>query len=127
MVTRAGQRLPKAETIEEADACLKLLAGRGPEVLTAIALATPKGALRTKFVETKVRFKHLSDDEIERYLDSEEWKGKAGGYGIQGMAGSFVVSLIGSYSAVVGLPLYETLSLLEGEGFPVRAWWGVEQ
>ena len=57
-------------------------------------------------------------------MASDEWRGKAGGYAIQGLAGAFVVKLVGSHSAVVGLPLYETLSLLDGEGFPVRQAWG---
>ena len=66
-----------------------------------------------------MRFKRLSDEDIEAYLASGEWRGKAGGYAVQGLAGSFVVKIVGSYSNVVGLPLYETISLLGGEGFPV--------
>jgi septum formation protein len=68
-------------------------------------------------VETRVRFRRLSDAETEAYLESDEWRGKAGGYGVQGSAGGFVIELQGSYPAVVGLPLYETLSLLEGLGW----------
>jgi septum formation protein len=79
---------------------------------------------RERVVETRVRFKRLSAREIEAYLASDEWRGKAGGYAIQGLAGAFVVKLVGSHSAVVGLPLYETVSLLDGEGFPVRGAWG---
>ena len=90
---------------------------------TWTALVTPKDALRERFVETRVRFKRLSRDEIERYLASGEWRGKAGGYAIQGLAGTFVVKLTGSYTNVVGLPLYETVSLLDGEGYPVRFTW----
>jgi septum formation protein len=74
-------------------------------------------------VETRVRFKRLSRDEFDRYLASGEWRGKAGGYAIQGLAGTFVVKLVGSYTNVVGLPLYETVGLLDGEGFPVRVTW----
>ena len=70
-----------------------------------------------------VRFKRLSRDEFERYLASGEWRGKAGGYAIQGLAGTFVIKLVGSYTNVVGLPLYETVALLDGEGFPVRFTW----
>ena len=75
-------------------------------------------------VGRRVRFKRLSGRDIQGYVASGEWRGKAGGYAIQGLAGAFVVKLVGSYSAVVGLPLYETLSLLDGEGYPVRAGWG---
>jgi septum formation protein len=84
---------------------------------------TPKDAVKTRLVETRVRFKRLSDGEIESYLASGEWRNKAGGYAIQGLAGSFVVKLIGSYTNVVGLPLYESLAMLSGEGFPVRFGW----
>ncbi len=119
-----GRRvLPKAELPEEAADCLRLLSGRPHRVYTAVCLLSPKGR-RERVVETRLRFKRLSGRDIERYLDSGEWRGKAGGYAIQGLAGSFVVKLVGSYSAVVGLPLYETVSLLDGEGYPVRASWG---
>jgi septum formation protein len=70
-----------------------------------------------------VRFKRLSNDDLEGYLASGEWRGKAGGYAIQGLAGTFVVKMVGSYTNVVGLPLYETMSLLGGEGFPVHFGW----
>ncbi len=79
--------------------------------------------MRERLVETRVRFKRLSREELETYLGSGEWRGKAGGYAIQGLAGSFVVKLIGSYTNVVGLPLYETVSLLGGEGYPVLMNW----
>ena len=119
-----GRRiLPKAEVLDEAAACLRLLSGRTHRVYTSICVVTPKDAVRERFVETRVRFKRLSRDELERYLASGEWRGKAGGYAIQGLAGTFVVKLIGSYTNVVGLPLYETISLLDGEGFPVRFTW----
>ncbi len=91
--------------------------------IPALTLVTPKGTWRNKLVETRVRFKHLSREEIEAYLASGEWRGKAGGYAIQGLAGSFVVKLVGSYTNVVGLPLYETVSLLVGEGYPVHFNW----
>jgi septum formation protein len=74
-------------------------------------------------VETRVRFKRLTGEDIEAYLASGEWRGKAGGYAIQGLAGAFVVKIVGSYTNVVGLPLYETLALLSGEGFPVHFGW----
>ena len=74
-------------------------------------------------VETRLRFKRLSNDDLENYLASGEWRGKAGAYAIQGIAGSFVVKLVGSYTGVVGLPLHETVNLLGGEGFPIRLGW----
>ena len=84
---------------------------------------TPAGKMRQKLVETRVRFKRLSRPELEGYLASGEWRGKAGGYAVQGLAGTFVVKLVGSYTNVVGLPLYETVGLLTGEGFQVHAGW----
>ena len=110
-VVGVGRRcLPKAELIEEAASCLRLLSGRSHRVYTGVVLVTPKGQLRQRLVETRVRFKRLSREDIDSYLASGEWRGKAGGYAIQGLAGAFVVKLVGSYSNVVGLPLYETMS-----------------
>jgi septum formation protein len=124
VVTAAGRRvLPKAEVVEEAAACLRLLSGRTHRVYTAVCVVTPKDVIRERIVETRLRFKRLSRDEVESYLASGEWRGKAGGYAIQGLAGAFVVKLVGSYTNVVGLPLYETMLLLDGEGFPVRFGW----
>ncbi len=123
-VVAVGRRiLPKAEIVDEAAACLRLLSGRAHRVYTGIAVVTPRGAIRDKLVETRVRFKRLSKDDLEGYLASGEWRGKAGAYAIQGIADSFVVKLVGSYSAVVGLPLHETVNLLGGEGYPVRLGW----
>jgi len=123
-VVAVGRRiLPKAELVDEASQCLRLLSGRNHRVYTAICMVTPKGAFRQRLTETRVRFKRLSESEIAAYLDSDEWRGKAGGYAIQGIAGSFVVKLVGSYTNVVGLPLYETVTLLGGEGFPIREGW----
>ena len=70
-----------------------------------------------------MRFKRLSEEDIEAYLASGEWRGKAGGYAAQGIAGSFIVKIVGSYSNVVGLPLYEVTTLLSGEGYPIRFGW----
>src|SRR5919198_1291364 len=109
--------------IDEAPQCLRLLSGRNHRVHTAVCLVTPKEAFRQRLVETKVRFKRLSEEDIEAYLASGEWRGKAGGYAAQGLAGSFIVKIVGSYSNVVGLPLYETTVLLSGEGYPVRFGW----
>ena len=125
-VVSVGRRiLPKPELTDEAAACLRLLSGRTHRVYSAIVLITPKEKVRSRLVETRVRFKRLSREEIETYLASGEWEGKAGGYAIQGRAGAFVTRLIGSYSNVVGLPLYETMTLLMGEGYPVYDRWGI--
>jgi len=119
-----GRRvLPKCEGPEQAEACLALLSGRGHRVFTGIALITRDGAVRRRLVETRLRFKRLSRKEVEAYLLSGEWRGKAGGYAIQGLAGAFVERLVGSYSNVVGLPLAETAALLAGEGYPVHRNW----
>ncbi|MCB1499905.1 MAG: Maf-like protein [Bauldia sp.] len=123
-VVGVGRRcLPKAELIEEAAACLRLVSGRSHRVYTGVVLVTPNGHLRQRLVETRVRFKRLTHEDIDSYLASGEWQGKAGGYAIQGLAGGFVVRLVGSYTNVVGLPLYETVTLLHGEGFPVHFSW----
>jgi len=123
-VVAVGRRvMPKAEMLDEAAACLRLLSGRNHRVYTGICLVTPRETFRQRLIETRVRFKRLSTEDIEAYLASGEWRGKAGGYAIQGLAGTFVVKLVGSYTNVVGLPLYETMSLLGGEGFPVHFGW----
>jgi septum formation protein len=123
-VVAVGRRiLPKAELIDEAAQCLRLLSGRNHRVYTALCLITPKRKYRQRVVETRVRFKRLSSEDIEAYLGSGEWRGKAGGYAAQGLAGTFIVKLVGSYSNVVGLPLYETVALLAGEGFPTHLGW----
>lgn len=123
-VVAVGRRiLPKAESVDEASNCLRLLSGRSHRVYTGISVATPSGRMRQKLVETRVRFKRLSREELDAYLASGEWRGKAGGYAIQGFAGTFVVKLVGSYSNVVGLPLYETVGLLAGEGYRVHFNW----
>ncbi|MGD0639883.1 MAG: Maf-like protein [Roseiarcus sp.] len=123
-VVCVGRRiLPKCEILDEADDCLSLLSGRAHRVYTGLALATPSGATRHRLVETRVRFKRLSRSEIAAYLASGEWRGKAGGYAIQGLAGAFVVRLVGSYPNVVGLPLAETAALLAGEGYVAYRGW----
>ena len=123
-VVAVGRRiLPKAELLDQAAQCLRLLSGRNHRVHSAVCLVTPNEAYRQRLVETRVRFKRLSDDDIEAYLASGEWRGKAGGYAAQGIAGSFIVKLVGSYTNVVGLPLYETTTLLAGEGYPIRFGW----
>jgi nucleoside triphosphate pyrophosphatase len=123
-VVAVGRRiLPKAELLDEAAQCLRLLSGRSHRVYTGLCVITPKEAFRQRLVETRVRFKRLSKEDIEAYLASGEWRGKAGGYAVQGFAGTFVVKVVGSYSSIVGLPLYETMSLLGGEGYPVHFGW----
>ena len=123
-VVAVGRRiLPKAEMLDEAAQCLRLLSGRNHRVHSAVCLVTPKEAFRQRHVETRVRFKRLSDEDIEAYLASGEWRGKAGGYAAQGIAGSFLVKIVGSYSNIVGLPLYETITLLGGEGYPIHFGW----
>jgi septum formation protein len=117
-VVALGRRvLPKAKTDDEVRGCLELLSGRAHKVLTAVAVAAPAGRRAVRLVETRVRFKRLTAAEVEGYLRSGEGLGKAGGYGVQGRAGAFVTALQGSYSAVVGLPLYESANLLQGLGF----------
>jgi septum formation protein len=123
-VVAVGRRImPKPELLEEAASCLRLLSGRTHRVYSGVCLVTPNDSVKTRLVETRVRFKRLSDQDIESYLASGEWRNKAGGYAIQGLAGTFVVKLVGSYTNVVGLPLYETIALLAGEGYPVHFGW----
>jgi septum formation protein len=117
-VVAVGRRiLPKAETQADVLYCLKLLSGRNHKVFTGVTLIAPDGREGSRLVETKVGFKRLSDAERDAYVASGEWKGKAGGYGVQGVAGGFITDLQGSYPSVVGLPLYETLNLLHGLGY----------
>ena len=123
MVAVGRRILPKTELLDEAAQCLRLLSGRNHRVHTSVCMVTPNESFRQRLVETRVRFKRLSAEDVEAYLASGEWRGKAGGYAIQGLAGAFVVKIVGSYTNVVGLPLYETLNLLDGEGFPIHFGW----
>jgi septum formation protein len=117
-VVACGRRiLPKAEDAATARRCLDLLSGRRHRVHGGIAVAAPDGRLGLRHVETAVLLKRLSEAEIEAYVAGGEWRGKAGGYAIQGEAALFVRWLAGSYSNVVGLPVFETASLLAGLGF----------
>jgi septum formation protein len=123
-VVALGRRiLPKAEMIDEASNCLQMLSGRTHRVYSAVCLITPSGKLRQRLVESRVRFKRIGRDELQSYLASGEWRGKAGGYAVQGLAGTFVVKLTGSYTNVVGLPLYETVGLLTADGYQVHFNW----
>lgn len=117
-VVALGRRiLPKAETPDEAKRCLEALSGRRHRVLGAICLQAPDGRRVQRLVTTRVAFKQLSAQDIQGYLDSGEWRGKAGGYAIQGAAAAFIPWINGSYPNVVGLALTETLALLRGLGY----------
>jgi septum formation protein len=121
-VVACGRRqLGKPSVAKEARRFLGLLSGRRHRVIGAICLIDAEGRARTRCNRTTVAFKRLSREEIEGYVVSGEWRGKAGGYAIQGLASAFVSRLNGSYSCVVGLPLYEALRLLEGAGYRARA------
>jgi len=117
-VVAVGRRiLPKAEDEASARACLKLLSGRRHRVFSAVALLAPDGTLRERLSETQVRFKCLSEEDIRAYISGGEWHGKAGGYAIQGSAEGLITWISGSHSGVVGLPLFETRTLLKSAGF----------
>ena len=113
-VVAVGRRiLPKAETEPQARACLALMSGRRHRVLGGVAVGVAGAKVRTRLVETVVRFRRLEAADIEAYIQSGEWRGKAGGYAIQGRAAAFVSFISGSYSNVVGLPLFETVRLIK--------------
>ena len=117
-VVTAGRRiLPKAETPEQAAQSLRLLAGRRHRVYSAIAIRAPDQRSAARTVLSVVGFARLDRREMEAYAASGEWRGKAGGYAIQGRAAAFVDFISGSYSGVVGLPLHETAKLLRGLGY----------
>lgn len=119
-VVAVGRRiLPKAGSAAEVRGCLALLSGRRHRVLTAVALAAPDGRLTERLVESVVAFNRLTDLQMTRYVDTGEGIGKAGGYAINGHAASFIRFLSGSYSGVVGLPLFETAQLLRGAGWQI--------
>ncbi|MEM9739956.1 MAG: Maf family nucleotide pyrophosphatase [Pseudomonadota bacterium] len=116
-VVAVGRRiLPKAETEDEARACLALLSGRSHHVFTGIAVSDVSGRVMNRTIDSVVTFKRLSQMEIEAYIKTGDWDGKAGGYAIQGPAGAFIPKIRGSYSAIVGLPLFETRNLLQAAG-----------
>ncbi|MEO1427167.1 MAG: Maf family nucleotide pyrophosphatase [Pseudomonadota bacterium] len=113
--------LPKTDLPGEAQACLDLLSGRSHRVYSGVCLIAPGGTIRVKVVETRVKVRHLNKPAMDAYLACGEWQGKAGGYGIQGQFARHIISLSGSYTNVVGLPLYETANLLTGRR-PFRCW-----
>ena len=117
-VVSVGRRiLPKAADADEVAQCLKLLAGRAHRVVTGVSVRGPGGRRGDRVVETRLKMRRLTEADIRAYADSGEGVGKAGGYGIQGRAGAFILSLSGSWPAVVGLPLHETETLLKGLGW----------
>ena len=117
-VVSVGRRiLPKARDVKKAEECLKLISGRRHKVFTCFTLFAPETSLKVKTIQSIVKFKRLNDEEINYYLLSNEWKGKAGGYAIQGIAASFINFLSGSYSNVVGLPLAELYRMLRSIGY----------
>lgn len=117
-VVACGRRiLPKAETEAEALDCLRLLSGRRHRVISAVSIIAPDGKQQTRPVTSIVKFKRLTDAEIAAYINSGEWQGKAGGYAIQGLAAAFIPFISGSYSAIVGLPLAETMTMLRSAGY----------
>jgi septum formation protein len=117
-VVALGQRnLEKAADEAEAASFLRLLSGRAHQCITGVAVRAPDGRIASRAVLARVKMKRLTEAEIAAYVAGGDWKGKAGGYGIQGAAGAFVTAINGSYTAIVGLPLYETKSLLEGLGY----------
>src|SRR3954451_10914901 len=119
-VVAVGRRiLPKVEDEETLRACMRLLSGRRHRVLTGVALAIPGGAIRERLVETMIAIKRLSEDEIDYYAGHGEWRGKAGGYALQGYGEVYVRHIAGSYSNVVGLPLAETRVLLKSAGYDI--------
>jgi septum formation protein len=119
-VVAVGRRiLPKVEDEATLRDCMKLLSGRRHRVLTGVALAVPGGDVRGRLVETMIAMKRLSDEEIAFYAAHGEWRGKAGGYALQGYGEVYVRHIAGSYSNVVGLPLAETRLLLKGAGYAI--------
>lgn len=107
----------KPRDAAEAEAFLTMLSGRNHRVYTSIYIRYGRSN-RQRCIQTRVKFKKLTTLEISNYLDSGEWEGKAGGYAIQGKASAFIISIVGSYTNVVGLPLYETYTMLSGVGYP---------
>ena len=119
-VVAVGRRiLPKVEDEATLRACMTLLSGRRHRVLTGVALAGPGGDFRQRLVETMIAMKRLSEEEIDFYASHGEWRGKAGGYALQGYGEVYVRHIAGSYSNVVGLPLAETRHLLKSAGYPI--------
>ncbi len=123
-IVAVGRRIvEKPNHEDDAVEALQLLSGRNHRVYTAVCLRDQNGRYISRLVETRIKFKRLSEEEFVSYIQSKEWYDKAGGYAIQGIAGSFVIKIIGSYSSVVGLPLYQTSNLLNGVGYDAKYRW----
>jgi septum formation protein len=119
-VVAVGRRiLPKVEDEATLRTCMALLSGRRHRVMTGVALALPGGGIRERVVETMIAMKRLSSEEIDYYASHGEWRGKAGGYALQGYGEVYVRHIAGSYSNVVGLPLGETRTMLKAVGYPI--------
>ncbi|MET3560597.1 septum formation protein [Bartonella japonica] len=118
--------LPKPESEDEAYQCLRFLSGRFHKVYGAVCALNESGKITVKLVESRVRFRRLTSQIMQAYIDSGEWQGKAGGYAIQGKAGAFIIHIAGSYSNVVGLPLAETMDLLTAYQYPILSTWTSE-
>lgn len=119
IVALGNRILGKAADAAEAETFLKLLSGRRHTVYTGVCLIAPDGSTSVKCVKTAVKFKSLDHSDLEFYLGHDEWQGKAGGYAIQGLGARFIKAINGSYSNVVGLPLFETVNMLKGRGYPL--------
>ena len=117
MVALGRRMLPKAGDPGEVAECLGLLSGRAHQVLSGLAVCAPDGRISVRVVTSRVVFKRLTGSEVERYAQQGDGVGKAGGYAIQGQAAPFIRRINGSYTAIVGLPLYEAVSMLEGLGY----------
>lgn len=120
VVARGRRLLPKTETETEARECLNLLSGQKHHVYGGICVITDTGKTITRLCDTTVKFKRLSQEEIETYIKSAEWHGKAGGYAIQGLAAAYVTNISGSYSNVVGLSLHDASQILKGNNFYLK-------
>lgn len=117
-VVAVGARiLPKAETLADFDYCWSLLPGRRHKVMTAVCLVSPTGRKISKLVDATVTIRKMSEADKAAYLASDEWKGKAGGYGYQGLAATFVRSTQGNYTTIIGLPVYEVSAMLTSLGY----------
>lgn len=116
IVTVGRSIIPKTITRKDAKSAIKRLSGQRHRVLSSVCLASPDSSISQKLVTSVVAFKRLSEDEIEQYLSTNDWKNKAGGYAIQGFASRYIRFISGSYSCIVGLPLFETSQLLRGKG-----------
>jgi septum formation protein len=120
VVAKGLRILPKAETSDDFNYCMKLLSGGKHTAMTAIVVCNPQGIIKQKIVQTKLKVKNLSLDDIKKFQLTNEWQGKAGGYALQGYFGQFIQQISGSYTNVIGLPIYETANLLHWAGLKLK-------